>query len=352
MKKDLSKSGKIAAAAISAFVTVAIVISVMYIMKHTKQETYSSTTTVCAAVGNTFGAAVDSDGGLWLWGTNDKGAVEPYKAADGIVYVSARENTAAAVRNDGAVLVRDFSLDSGFSAVETDAFAVRAEVGIGYIAVIDDKKRLLMISADGQSRTVLEGVHSFSAGEGHYAAVTADGGLWTAGSNEFGQLGTGDTEDRTEPVKVMESVKTASAGTSHTVAVTESGEIWTFGSNTDGQLGIGDTAMSTLPVKVTDKMQTAEAGDFYTAAVNDNGELWMWGTSAEALFGDRRGAAAKHNKTADNIKEVTSGGAAVAAITENGDLLMWGDNYGGQISPHMERFVPEPVRVHYLDEEY
>ena len=63
-----------------------------------------------------------------------------------------------------------------------------------------------------------------AAGGGHSAAVGEDGCLFMWGGGHYGQLGTGDNEDRLAPTRVAglpAPVRQVAAGHSHTGIVTE-----------------------------------------------------------------------------------------------------------------------------------
>jgi alpha-tubulin suppressor-like RCC1 family protein len=85
----------------------------------------------------------------------------------------------------------------------------------------------------------------------HSLALTESGEVYAWGSNERGQLGLGDTENRLTPTKVpgLRRVK-ASQRVIHSLALTESGEVYTCGWNKHGQLGLGDTENRLTPTKV------------------------------------------------------------------------------------------------------
>jgi alpha-tubulin suppressor-like RCC1 family protein len=48
----------------------------------------------------------------------------------------------------------------------------------------------------------LEKVRVIAVGAFHNLALTEDGILWAWGNNEYGQLGTGDTQPRSHPIRV------------------------------------------------------------------------------------------------------------------------------------------------------
>ena len=63
------------------------------------------------------------------------------------------------------------------------------------------------------------------------AAITSDGSLYTWGWNNYGQLGDGTTEDKHTPTKIMENVVSVSLGDSHCLAITTDGSLYMWGNN-------------------------------------------------------------------------------------------------------------------------
>jgi len=122
---------------------------------------------------------------------------------------------------------------------------------------------------------------AIAAGDWHSLALSDTGELWTWGSNTFGQLGIGDTNNQLQPVKVTMDKRfvAIAAGAIHSLALSDTGELWTWGSNGDGQLGIGHTNNQLQPVKVAiDKSFVAiAAGHAHSLALSDTGELLTWG---------------------------------------------------------------------------
>ncbi len=82
--------------------------------------------------------------------------------------------------------------------------------------------------------TGLPKVVSIAVGNNHRLALTKDGEVWSWGDwNHYGQLGTGDTEPRTKPVKVegLPKIVSIAAGVWHSMAVDAYGNIWVWGSS-------------------------------------------------------------------------------------------------------------------------
>lgn len=78
-----------------------------------------------------------------------------------------------------------------------------------------------------------------SCGLHHTVVLTLSGEVYTFGSNQFGQLGTGDMQPISGPVRinVTGNVCQVAAGSNHTVLLTYKGLVYTFGNFQKGQLG-------------------------------------------------------------------------------------------------------------------
>jgi len=78
-----------------------------------------------------------------------------------------------------------------------------------------------------------------SCGLHHTVVLTLAGEVFTFGSNQYGQLGTGDLQPVSGPiqVKVQGMISQVSAGSNHTVLLTHKGIVYTFGNYQKGQLG-------------------------------------------------------------------------------------------------------------------
>jgi alpha-tubulin suppressor-like RCC1 family protein len=113
----------------------------------------------------------------------------------------------------------------------------------------------------------LSGVVAISAGASHTCALLGDGSVMCWGSNQKGQLGSGNSTGpstcisgpaatpipcATTPVRVLglTGVTAISAGGVHTCAVVADGSVRCWGYNVFGQLGDGTVADSAAPVAV------------------------------------------------------------------------------------------------------
>jgi len=86
----------------------------------------------------------------------------------------------------------------------------------------------------------------------HTLVVTTSGDLYGCGSNDFGQLGLGDTNIRTSFVKVpISGVSKCATGWKHSLVLLTNGDVYATGLNLEGQLGLGSTTNQTSFVKVS-----------------------------------------------------------------------------------------------------
>ena len=96
------------------------------------------------------------------------------------------------------------------------------------------------------------GVSAVAAGRYHSLIVKSDGSLWSAGNNEYGQLGNGTTEDHDIWVKVVDANVTKVYASSHSsMFLKNDGTLWGMGNNGAGQLGDANTTQSTFPCNPT-----------------------------------------------------------------------------------------------------
>lgn len=87
--------------------------------------------------------------------------------------------------------------------------------------------------------TAASPVVQISCGLHHAVLLTLTGEVFTFGSNQYGQLGTGDLQPVycPVPVKIKGKIVQVAAGSNHTVLLTATGNVFTFGKYHKGQLG-------------------------------------------------------------------------------------------------------------------
>ena len=88
----------------------------------------------------------------------------------------------------------------------------------------------------------------------HSLILKNDGTLWGCGYNSFGNLGLGDTTDRntfTQITTNTDDIKSVYCGYGYTLILKNDGTLWGCGLNNAGQLGLGDTTNRTTFTQIT-----------------------------------------------------------------------------------------------------
>ncbi|MBQ9949577.1 MAG: hypothetical protein IJO93_02525 [Clostridia bacterium] len=192
---------------------------------------------------------------------------------------------------------------------------------------------------------------SISSGMYHSVAVDKNGNLYTWGDNSFGQLGTGNTENVTEPFCVMTDVSFATCGGYTTAAVTSDGSLYIWGKNGYGIFGNGETADRHLPLKAADDARVCAVSNFHMAYISTDGTLYMTGNNNYGQLGT--GNTQSHTSFVEVMKNcayVSLGQWHTAVITENGELYTWGANTFAQLgSGEAATPVPQPYPVKVME---
>jgi alpha-tubulin suppressor-like RCC1 family protein len=295
------------------------------------------------SAGNQHTAAIKTDGTLWTWGNGTYGQlgngatsgtistpVTTFAGGTNWRQVSAGYRHTAAIKTDGTL----WTWGSGTN---------------GRLGTNDLTNRSTPVTtfAGGTNWKQVSG------GRDHTAAIKTDGTLWTWGDQTFSQLGkisngankftpvttfAGGTNWADTATTEPEDLYTLSAGRNHTAAIKTDGTLWTWGSNNPGQLGTGSFLSVFTPVTTFaggTNWKQISSGSFYTAAIKTDGTLWTWG---QGSFGKLGNAATTNVSTpvttfagGTNWKQVSGGRDYAAAIKTDGTLWTWGQGSYGKL---------------------
>ncbi len=287
------------------------------------------------SLGYFHGAAITTEGSLYMWGENSSGQLGngtteysyvPIGIMNNVAFVSLGDSHSAAITSDGCLYMwgdnRFGTLGNGncYGSVITYDDGIDSNVPI----------------------KIMDNVVSTSLGTYHSAAIISDGSLYTWGLNLYGQLGNGTNDDKSVPIKIMDNVVTAALGEQHSAAITADGSLYMWGLNDSGQLGNGisgdlssyyeEGIDSNIPIKIMDDVVSVSLSSNHSAAITKDGSLYMWGDNSSGQLGN--GTTEDSNipvKIMDNVVSVSLGIDHSAAITSDGSLYMWGDNFSGQL---------------------
>jgi len=205
-----------------------------------------------------------------------------------------------------------------------------------------------------------------SVGKEHAMALTEGGRIFCWGKNEFGQLGTGDEENRALPVLTELPYETyihqIACGGEFTMGLTKRGELWSWGrfqaSNfprlftetwcngyeMKGELGLKGQKVTAIRAGSQHMGALTKEGKLFTWGYNDFGQLG-WGLHGEGRVGQQKPQQVKGLIEPEEIIDFACGGGHTVAITKGCRTFGWGSNTNGQLGHAMKQCFPEPVEI-------
>jgi alpha-tubulin suppressor-like RCC1 family protein len=228
----------------------------------------SSTTWTAVSVGTGFMLAVDN-GKLFAWGRNDGGQLGQGNLTNtnSPVQVGLLTNWATPAAGSNQSDLSQFSL-----CVKTD--------GTLWAWGLNNYGQLAQNNTTNRSSPVQVGLLTDwakpAAGTNFAICTKTDGTLWSWGRNYQGGLGLGNLTNYSSPKQigaltswVMPSAGGASTSSGFGLCTQTNGTLWAWGSNNFGQLGIGNTSNRSSPVQVSASTTwtKVDVGNTHTEAV-------------------------------------------------------------------------------------
>jgi alpha-tubulin suppressor-like RCC1 family protein len=187
----------------------------------------------------------------------------------------------------------------------------------------------------------------------HNVAIKTDGTMWSWGYNQAGRLGLNDYNNRSSPVQIgaLTTWAQVAVGAASCAAVKTDGTLWTWGLGSLGRLGLGDVASRSSPVQVGLLTTWAQVsvGNQHTAAVKTDGTLWMIGGNGyQGQLGI--GTAVLISSPVQvgaltNWLKVSAGTNSCAAIKTDNTLWTWGTGVDGVTGQNDTVARSSPVQV-------
>ena len=187
-------------------------------------------------------------------------------------------------------------------------------------------------------------IKQIACGSNHTFILKTNGSLWCCGYNNYGQLGLGNTTNRTSFTQVTtnmnDDVIQVACGQSHTIIQKKDGTLWACGYNYYGQLGLGDTTDRTTFTRVANNINNdvkqIACGDNHTFILKIDGSIWGCGYNYYGQLGLNN----TNNKTSftqvtpninNDVKQIVCGSTHTFILKNDGSIWSCGYNYNGQL---------------------
>jgi len=222
----------------------------------------------------------------------------------------------------------------------------------GQVYLVENDSQLYYNVNDGSESG--EGWRFFPL-EDETAGILYAWGQNDTGFNSRGQLGTGDTVDRSSPVTVLGGITNWSSiagGLEHSLGLTDTGVLYAWGGSGVGQLGTGDRISKSSPVTVlggiTNWSSVAASYD-QSLGLTDTGELYAWGNGGAGRLGtgDENDSSSPVTVAGGitNWSSIGAGRRHSLGVTDSGVLYAWGDGDDGRLGTNDTTDKSSPVTV-------
>jgi alpha-tubulin suppressor-like RCC1 family protein len=295
---------------------------------------------VAIAAGSYHTLALKSDGTVWGWGENwgklgdgtQTNRDHPVRAGTltDIVAICAGETQSLALQSDGTVWA--FGLN------------IYGDLGEG-------------TGNEYDSPTAISGFYGVSAlgcGSWHTMGIYATGGyVYSTGYNGFGQLGRSSGSYSTPgQMDVVSGVGAVAGGFDFSLMLLTDHTLYGTGSNNYGQLGNGQSGASATPSSITmpDDIAMIAAGYRHSLAVTTNGTLYVWGLNDWGQLGignttNQGYPVANTGVGSYAVVSVAGGQAHSVVLMSDGTVYAWGLNNYGQLGDGTTTASSSPVTV-------
>lgn len=296
-----------------------------------------------AAAGGRHSLAVLGDGTVRAWGSNSGGQLGngtttsssspvPVSGLTSVIAVSGGSEHSLAVRSNGAIW--------GFG-----------RNNYGQLGTGTTSANPVTIPALSQS---LGGFVAVSAGGTHSLGLMANGGVSSAGRNNYGQLGystSGGNGTVFGQIGGLNGMIAIAAGSEHSLAVRNDGRVYAWGYNNNGQLGTGTLANAPQPAQIpgfTGGLAVA-ASYRHSLVLKSDGTVWAFGQNTYGQLGDgtftnRLSPVQVQGLT--GIVAVAAGASHSFALGSDGSIWSWGSNTFGLTGSGAQTTVPVRSRIH------
>ena len=221
-------------------------------------------------------------------------------------------------------------------------------IGLG---ISDKKSRSAFTSVTDNVENVFCGLgHSGNSLYGNTFILKKDGSLWACGDGYNGQLGLGvsGNNSRYTPLtqvitNVNNDVKLVASGANHAFLLKNDGSVWACGNNYNGQLGLGDTTNRSTFTQVTtnvnnDVKQIACGFNNCSYILKNDGTIWFCGNNSYGQMGTGSSDSTNHTTFTqingiNDIKDIAYSKTSNSLFMLKNDNSLWvyGYNANGEL---------------------
>ncbi len=204
-------------------------------------------------------------------------------------------------------------------------------------------------------------ISAISAGNNvHSLLLTSTGEVYGCGSNQYGQLGDGNSAYYTAPVSIAagsfenKTIVSVVGGNNHSAALSSDGVVYTWGSNASGQNGDGSSIPNPTPSNISSNgalagkfVRSLAAGNTHTLALTSDNQIVSWGTNVSGQLGIGSTTASKipvlvgisGALAGETIVSVAAAGDTSFALTADGQVYGWGSGTNGLLGNGQTTFT-------------
>ncbi|KAG6392632.1 hypothetical protein SASPL_146856 [Salvia splendens] len=319
---------------------------------------------VCSVVaGSRNSLAICEDGKLFTWGWNQRGTL-------GHPPETKTENVPSQVKALANVKIVQAAIGGWHCLAVDDQGRAYAWGGNEYGQCgeeperKDDTGRLVRRDIVIPQRCAPKlSVRQVAAGGTHSVVLTREGHVWTWGQ----PWPPGDIKQISTPVRVqgLASVRVIAVGAFHNLALLDNGTVMAWGNNEYGQLGTGDTQPRSQPMirslQILQWLNQQEdgafsvvdiaAGGWHSTALTDDGEVYGWGRGEHGRlgFGDDKSSKMVPQRVqlqvAGETVQVSCGGTHSVALTRDGRMYSFGRGDHGRLGYGRKATTGHPAEV-------
>lgn len=279
--------------------------------------------------GPTNGAAIDTAGAAYAWGSNSSGVLGDGTTIDKsspVAVAGGKTWKSLAIGNciTGPYMLGIDSNDDGY------AWGANFSGNLG-LGDTTGRSTPVIIPGGRKWRSLAAGPNGTSAG------ITLDGDGFMWGDGDDGERGDGTFNNASSPVAILGSKKwkQIAPALNSTVALDTDGVPYGWGSNSSGRAGLNASASSPVAVNGSFKFRelaTGGANSGWVLAVTEDGALYWWGEGDSDTNGQFFNTSTPFPIfSARRFRRVRGSRFLAAAIDTGGRVLVWGSNSNGEL---------------------